>query len=232
MKTVAVVLAAGSGKRMRSNVAKQYIQVNGHPIIYYSLNVFQSSFVDDIILVVPSGDEEYCKKEIVEKYKLTKVKAIVTGGKERYNSVYNALAQISSQEYKYVFIHDGARPMIDDAILKRCLENLELYKTAVVGMPVKDTIKKVAADGMVIDTPDRNTLWQVQTPQCFDVELVKIAYDKMMQSDILINITDDAQVVENYSNACIKMVQGAYTNIKITTPEDISIAQKCLKMPF
>lgn len=231
-KTVAVVLAAGQGSRMRSDVQKQYLLLQGKPVIFYALNVFQNSFIDEIVLVVGQGEADYCRSEIVEKYCLTKVKSIVEGGRERYHSVANGLKAIDGSGY--VFIHDGARPFLTQEILMRAYEEVKLHHACVVGMPVKDTIKVVDEGGFAIHTPNRETLWQVQTPQVFTIELAKEAYGRLLEKeDELkaqgVRITDDAMVVESLLQHPVKLVAGSYENIKITTPEDMDIAGAFLK---
>lgn len=221
-KCTAIVLAAGQGKRMGTKVQKQYLEIHNKPVLYYSLKVFEESpLIDDIVLVVGENQEEYCEKEIISKYKFSKVKKIVQGGAERYNSVWNGLQEV---EDGYVFIHDGARPFINEEILKRVYDEMLVYKACVVGMPVKDTIKVSNAEGFADATPDRNMLWQIQTPQVFEATLVKEAYKKLMQSDT-IKVTDDAMVVEQMLGGKVKLVLGSYENIKITTPEDLKIAE-------
>lgn len=221
-KCTAIVLAAGQGKRMGTKVQKQYLEIHGKPVLYYSLRVFEESdLIDEIILVVGKNQKEYCEREIVSKYKIGKVKKIVQGGAERYNSVWNGLQEIKDG---YVFIHDGARPFINEEILQRVYEEMLVYKACVVGVPVKDTIKISDAEGFADMTPDRNMLWQIQTPQVFETSLVKEAYKNLMQSDT-IKVTDDAMVVEQMLGSKVKLVLGSYKNIKITTPEDLKIAE-------
>ena len=232
-KTVAIVLAAGQGKRMNSNIHKQYLLMKEKPVLYYSLKAFQESFIEEIILVVGPGEVEYCKHEIVEQFEFTKVSKIIEGGKERYHSVYNGLLA-AGPDTSYVFIHDGARPFIDDAILERAYECVQKEKACVVGMPVKDTIKIADKDGYVEHTPDRASVWMVQTPQVFEYPLVKSGYDTFIQEEQQgrtesVSITDDASVVEQYLHTAIKLVEGSYENIKITTPEDLTVAESFLK---
>ena len=222
-KVIAIVLAAGKGKRMKSDTAKQYMMLGKYPVIYYSLKQFEQSGVDEIILVVGEGEVEYCSKEIVEKFQIKKVTNIIEGGKERYESVYHALATI--KEGEYVLIHDGARPMITEEIIASSIENVKQYRACVVGVPVKDTIKFVDKDNYAKETPDRNFIWAVQTPQSFQLQIIKQAYENMMVSEDK-SVTDDAMVVERYTKQSIKMIMGSYENIKITTPEDLAIA-KC-----
>ena len=228
----AVVLAAGAGKRMQSSTKKQFLMLLEKPIIYYSLKAFQESFVDEITLVVSEEDISYCKKEIVEKYGFTKVKHITVGGKERYHSVAAGINSISRCDY--VFIHDGARPMLTNDILERAFACVQESNACVVGMPVKDTIKISDQEGFISQTPDRNLVWSVQTPQVFSYPLIKEAYEKLIRKeqelrDQGINITDDAMVVETLMEHSVKLVEGSYENIKITTPEDLKVAESFLK---
>ncbi len=232
MKTVAIVLAAGSGKRMNSSVKKQYLEVEDKPILYYSLKVFEDSFIDSITLVTSSEEVEYCKKEIIEKYSFHKVEHIITGGKERYHSVMNGLFQ--SEPCDYVFIHDGARPFINEDLLQRLNDDVVRTGACVAAMPVKDTIKIADDKGYVIKTPNRKDVWSIQTPQVFSYSLICEAYSKLRDTEEKleennISITDDAMVVEAFTKHKIKLTWGSYRNIKITTPEDLEIAKKFAK---
>ncbi len=222
-KCSAIVLAGGSGKRMGTKVQKQYLEIDGKPVLFYALNEFQkSAIIDEIILVVGEGQEEYCKKEIVDKYNITKVSQIVAGGKERFHSVWNGLQKID--EEGYVFIHDGARPFVDETIIERVFESVKQYAACVVGMPVKDTIKIADAEGYAAETPERSKVWMIQTPQVFETNLVKQAYERLMEHEDVF-VTDDAMVVETFTEHKVKLVEGSYENIKITTPEDLGIAE-------
>lgn len=226
MKTEAVVLSGGKGKRMGGDVPKQYMELGGYPLIYYTLKAFEESFIDGVILVCAEGDEEFCRKELVERYGFEKVRRIVCGGAERYHSVMAGL-KVSSAEY--VFIHDGARVFPDEEMLKRLYEDVMKYKACVAAVPVKDTIKTADENGFVKDTPDRSRLWQIQTPQVFERELILRAYEKMLKKENElkaknINITDDSMAVEMFGNVPVKLTMGSYENIKITTPEDMGIA--------
>lgn len=224
-KCTAIVLAAGQGKRMGTKVQKQYLEIQGKPILYYSLRAFEeSAVIDEIILVVGKEQKEYCQEQIVNKYGITKVKSIVEGGKERYHSVWNGLLEVTDE---YVFIHDGARPFINDAILQRAFDAVQVHRACVVGMPVKDTIKVADENGFVEETPERSRLWLIQTPQVFETALVKEAYSRLMKEDI-IKVTDDAMVVEQMLGEKVKLVEGSYENIKITTPEDMVVASALL----
>lgn len=226
-KIVAIVLAAGTGKRMQSNIPKQYLMLQDKPVLYYSLKVFEESNVDEIILVVGKDDIEYCHEKIVDRYNFKKVTKIVEGGAERYDSVYNGLNVIGYADY--VLIHDGARPFITLDIIKRTMEEVSIYNACVVGVPSKDTVKIVNEDGIVMDTPNRDMVWSVQTPQAFSYKLIKKAYDLLLsrnQEDI--KITDDAMVVEHTLKSHVKLVMGEYYNIKITTPDDLVFGENIL----
>ena len=230
-KFAAIVLSAGIGSRMQSDVPKQYMELNGYPVIYYSLKAFQDSEVSSIILVTGKNDVEYCRTEIVEKYHLDKVHKVIPGGTERYNSVYEGLKAIS--EADYVLIHDGARPMLNQEILRRSMDAAAEYGACVVGMPVKDTIKVSDENGFCKETPPRNSLWMIQTPQTFSYQVVKGAYEHVLEAiengEEVPQITDDAMMVEYATDTKVKLVQGDYRNIKITTPEDLSVASTYLK---
>lgn len=226
-KCTAIVLAAGQGKRMGTTVQKQYLEIQGKPVLYYSLNAFQQSeIIDDIILVVGEGQKEYCQTEFVDKFGFTKVSKIIYGGSERYFSVWNGLQAISNTDY--VYIHDGARPFVTEEIITRAFENVQVEKACVVGMPVKDTIKIADSNGYAEYTPNRSFVWLVQTPQVFELSLIKEAYAKLVKLES-IPATDDAMVVEQMLGKKVKLVEGSYENIKITTPEDLFVAESFLK---
>lgn len=227
-KYAAIVLAAGSGKRMNSKVHKQYLIIQDRPVLYYSLKAFEDSAVDEIVLVVGKGEEEFCRKEIVDKYGISKVKAIVEGGKERYHSVFEGLKQTSDADY--VLIHDGARPFVNQKIIRRCMLEVPEYQACVVGMPVKDTIKIADEEGYAKQTPDRKNVWMIQTPQTFSYALIYEAYEEMLKTEDAA-ITDDAMVLERTKGKKSKLIEGSYRNIKITTPEDLLIANVYLQHP-
>lgn len=230
-KITAIVLAAGSGSRMKSKTKKQFMEIKGKPVIWYSLFEFEKSRVDEIILVTGKEDIDYCKKEIVEKYNLKKIKNVVAGGSERYESVYNGLKEVTGN---IVLIHDGARPLINNEIIERSIEGTIKSDACVVGVPVKDTIKRANKEGYIIDTPNRSELWITQTPQSFKTDLVKMAYKKMKEElekgNTTLNITDDAMVVEEFTTNQVRFVQGDYKNIKVTTSEDIDIAELFIEL--
>lgn len=226
----AIVLAAGRGRRMGTKTAKQYLELQGKPVLAYALEVFeQSSVIDDILLITGEDHIDYCKKEICEKYGIKKVSAVAPGGKERYESVWKALCILKERgQSGYVMIHDGARPFLTEDILERVYRQVQTYKACVVGMPVKDTIKLIDKAGQITESPDRSFVWQAQTPQTFAIPLIIEAFEKQMKEDCS-HITDDAMVVERQMGVPVYMVEGSYRNIKITTPEDLMIAQALLR---
>ena len=218
----AVVLAAGRGKRMESSVHKQYLLLHEKPVLYYALKAFEESPVQEIVLVVGKGEIEYCQKEIVEKYGFQKISHIIEGGAERYHSVYCGLKAIKGADY--VLIHDGARPFLDEEIIKRNIQAVREYQACVAGMPSKDTVKIVDENDFAVNTPERRFVWCIQTPQVFETELITQAYKNLMEHDRE-NVTDDAMVVEQEMQIPVKLYEGSYCNIKITTPEDLDTAK-------
>ena len=232
MKTTAIVLAGGRGKRMNSAIPKQFLTIQDKPVLYYSLQAFENSFVDSIILVVSEDDREYCQREIVEKYHFQKVKKIVSGGKERYHSVLNGIK--AAEDCDYIFVHDGARPFVSQDMLQRLLDCVKTEHACVAGMPVKDTIKIADESGYIASTPKRDLVWMIQTPQVFSFNLIKKAYLLLEENEYSllekgISITDDAMVVETLMGEKVKLVEGSYRNIKITTPEDLTVAEGFLR---
>lgn len=223
-RLVAVILAAGRGKRMGSDLPKQYLMLNGKPVVCHSLDVMEHcSFVDDIVLVVGIGEREYIKEQIVEFYGYRKVTQIVEGGKERYHSVANALCSIDEHipDAEYVLIHDGARPYLEEAMLNRLWDGVRESDACIAAVPVKDTVKIVDENGVIRSTPDRSTLWAAQTPQAFRFTVIRDAYRELFRSGQTNGITDDAQVLERMTGKACRIVEGSYRNIKITTPEDL-----------
>lgn len=233
-KTAAIVLAAGQGKRMNSKVQKQYLLLDGKPVLYYSLKALEESFIEEVVLVAGSNETEYCRREIVEKYGFTKVKYIVEGGKERYHSVYAGICALKKGNADYVMIHDGARPFLNADILHRALDAVRTYQACVVGMPSKDTVKLADEKGFAVKTPPRDRVWVIQTPQTFAHQLIEQAYTMLIEreAELLaegVQITDDAMVVELLTNCPVRLTEGSYENIKITTPEDMQIAELWLR---
>ena len=232
MKNVAIVLAAGSGKRMQSDVKKQYMQIADKPLIYYALHTFeQSDIITDVILVTGADDIDFCKQDIVEEYGFSKVRDIVAGGKERYHSVMAGIDAISkSGGCEYVFIHDGARPFVDEAMLGRLYEDVKVTEACVAAVKSKDTVKLANTADYVVSTPNRDLTWIIQTPQVFEYELIKEAYGILKEEECGlpcqgIVVTDDAMVVETWTKHRVKLTVGRYENIKVTTPDDVIMAE-------
>lgn len=225
MKNSVIICAAGVGKRMNSVIAKQYIELQGKSILAHTVDAFEKSDdINEIVIVTGSEDTDFVKKDIVEKYGCKKVKNVVAGGKERQNSVYNGLKAVSA-DTDIVIVHDGVRPFISNEDIKKIIEETKIYKACVSGVRVKDTIKICDNDGNITSTPDRAALWAAHTPQVFEFELLKKAYEKAFEDNIL--GTDDSMLVERLG-VKVKMVEGSYNNIKITTPEDLYIGENIL----
>lgn len=216
----AIILAGGRGKRMGSDISKQFIIVNGKPILYYTITRFlECKEIDKIILVLPKDEIDYCKKYVLDKYSLN-VDYIIEGGEERQDSVYNGLLKADGGEI--VLIHDGARPFVSKRIINDGIKYANLYGAAAPGVTPKDTIKVKSEESFSIDTPERSSLIAVQTPQVFKYDLIKKCHEKVKEEKLI--VTDDTMVVEKYGNK-VYLYDGEYTNIKITTPEDLLIAE-------
>lgn len=227
-KSLAIILAAGSGKRMGLHQKKQFLSLAEKPLFIHSLEVLEEADIDDMMLVI--GKEDAAEiKEILSAYTFTKLRAIVYGGAERYLSVYEALKQ--SEGYAKVLIHDSARPLLNTALVSRVVNALEKEPAVVPVVAVKDTIRMATADMYSKETPDRRTLFAIQTPQGFHYRKLKSAYEELMKDEKLQDgITDDAMVLERVYDIKAKFVDGDYRNIKITTIEDLAIAQALVQM--
>ena len=287
-RVTAILLAAGRGTRMGSGIRKQFMELAGRPVLSWSLNVLAlSPIVTEIVLVIPAGgganksaeeEQEHIRRLFIDplpEAAAAKVRALVPGGAERYNSVYNGLEAIQ-WPCDYVFIHDGARPLITEEMLEKLFRAVQEYKAVVAASPSKDTVKITDDSGFVQSTPDRSRVWNIQTPQCFEYELVKSSYEKIIgaasnaapaaaetdsakttelnragadaasdtapaaafadfagaghqNSQTPLKITDDAMVVEYASDIKVRPVDTGYQNIKITTPEDLLVAEVFLR---
>jgi 2-C-methyl-D-erythritol 4-phosphate cytidylyltransferase len=227
MKVIALVPAAGMGKRMGAEINKQYLLLAGKPILAHTLQVFQDTpFIDDIYVVIPAAEIPYCQEHVVERHGLTKVRQIVPGGAERQYSVMNGLqAAAEAGDDDVVLIHDGVRPFVPPRVLERAVEMARLHDGALVAVPAKDTIK-VVVDGIVRATPPREDLWLAQTPQAFRYAVIRAAHEIAAAERYL--GTDDASLVERLGKD-IHIVVGDYRNIKITTPEDLVLAEALMK---
>ncbi len=236
VRCTAVLLAAGKGTRLGGDLPKQYRDIAGIPLAARSLQALAASeIITDIVMVIPEGDEAYVREHIFAAVPeaAEKVRAFAAGGAERYDSVANGLEAIC-WPCSYVFIHDGARPFIDKESLRRLYAAVKECGAAVAGMPSKDTVKMAGDDGNVSSTPDRSHVWIIQTPQVFERTLITQAYREMKEKlpELTaqgIHITDDAMVAEQMKQAKVRLVEASYRNIKITTPEDIAVAEAFLK---
>ncbi|MEY8001898.1 2-C-methyl-D-erythritol 4-phosphate cytidylyltransferase [Clostridium sp. Mt-5] len=221
----AIIVAAGKGKRMKSNINKQFINIEGKPVLYYSIDAFNRNPLIDSIVVVCGRDEiEYCRENVVKKYSLDKVVKIIEGGRERQNSVFNGLKVLKN--CGIVLIHDGARPLVTSKIIEDGIRYSNMYGACACGMKPKDTIKIKSENGFSRTTLNREELFLVQTPQCFKYDLIYGCHKKVIEEKI--QVTDDTMVVEHYGNK-VYLYEGSYDNIKITTPEDLNIAETILK---
>ncbi len=230
VRAFAVIPAAGMGKRMGASINKQYLLLKGKPIVAHTLQLFQDSpAISGIILVIPADEIPYCREEVVERFSLSKVIEIVPGGKERQHSVMNGLSVLKryAGDEDVVVIHDGVRPFIDEKMLQESIALASEGSGALTGVPVKDTIK-VVENGFVIDTPDRSALWHAQTPQSFRYGLILQMHEMAAQEGFL--GTDDCSLLERYGEK-VRIITGSYRNIKITTPEDLLLAEEFIKNP-
>jgi len=223
----ACVLAAGKGRRMNMDINKQYYPIRGIPILARTLMVFEkSSIVDGVVLVVNQSDLDYCRENIVNKYDIRKVKKIVAGGRERLESSYIGVMSVP-EEADIILIHDGARPFVTESIINDAVAGAREYGASCVCVPVRDTIKVSDVNGFISQTPSRKNLYMSQTPQCFKRDLILQAMDGIMSGNGVLKadmVTDDAQLVEALGYR-VKIVAGSYSNIKITTSEDLYLAE-------
>jgi len=225
-KIYAIVVAAGKGERMASDVAKQYILLCGKPVILYSLEIFDSiDAIDGIVLVVAACDVSYVCESLLTKHTLKKKVSVVIGGFNRQQSVLNGLNSIP-HDADFVVIHDGVRPLITEQIVSNGIDEAANHGAVAVGVPVKDTIKIVDSQNFISSTPMRDELWIVQTPQIFRYETIFAAHKKALEDGFI--GTDDSILAER-SGVSVKMIKGSYRNIKITTSEDLILAQELIK---
>ncbi|MCL6605852.1 MAG: 2-C-methyl-D-erythritol 4-phosphate cytidylyltransferase [Paenibacillus sp.] len=214
-----VIVAAGRGTRMGTAESKQFLLLQDKPIVVHTLEVFQHhELISEIVLVTGEEDIERCKEWITD-YKLGKVTAVISGGSERQHSVYKGLQKLKTQ---WVMVHDGVRPFVQPNQLEACFQRAKKMGASVLAVPVKDTIKQVDDAGIVISTPDRRSLWAIQTPQTFRLSELKAAYELAEREGYV--GTDDSSLAER-AGISVSVVEGSYSNIKITTPEDLDFAE-------
>lgn len=223
--TSVIIPAAGQGQRMNAPINKQYLTIHGKPILAYTLDVFEKcALIKEIILVINKDEFKICHQRVLKPYRYSKVK-LVEGGSTRQQSVYKGLKAVNPKT-DIVMIHDGARPNIQESVIIQSIYETMEHKATVVGVPAKNTIKVINADGFVEYTPNRDYLVEIQTPQTFEYQLLRRAHENAIDEDV--EGTDDAFLVERLGCA-VKIVTGHYTNIKITTPEDLIIAESIIK---
>lgn len=226
MAVLALIPAAGLGRRMGADVSKQFLTLTGRSILAHTLDIFQSSpLVDAIILVVPRAEQSLCRQQVLDKGNYSKLRSLVDGGAERQDSVCNGLRASEAVAEDVILIHDGVRPLFSPAVLPQLIDTATQVGGAVVGVPVKDTVKQVSG-GKIVATPERSSLWLAQTPQAFPFAVINEAHQRALADGFA--GTDDASLVERLGKP-VAMVQGDYRNLKITTPEDLVVAEALLR---
>lgn len=225
MKTVVIIPSGGAGRRMGGEVAKQYLLLAGVPILLHTLKVFQCHpWINEIILVVPQTDLIGVEREIIKPNELSKIGHVIAGGKERQDSVNNALQHIC-EEHEIILVHDGVRPFVTDDIIERAIESAKIFGSVAVGMPIRDTVKTVDESGRVSGTIPREGLWLTQTPQAFRREVILAAYERARAEGYY--GTDDASLAER-AGIPVQMIRGHADNIKVTTPDDLARGERIL----
>lgn len=224
MKTYAVIAAAGSGSRMKNEVNKQFLLLDGVPVLAYTLRAFDRAAAIDEVIVVTRPQDILIVSDLVREFGIQKATAILPGGETRQESVRRGLASVGKDDL--VLIHDGARPLVSPGLIDRIADALHTAEAVAPGVPVKDTIKEVGADGRIAKTLDRASLVQIQTPQGFRSGLLHAAHAQALRDGVA--ATDDCTLLEALGVA-VTVIPGEYTNIKITTPEDLAVAEGLLR---
>ena len=226
VKVTALIPAAGMGRRMGRKVAKQFLPLGDKPMLAHTLLMFQrASEIDDIIPILSQEDMESCLRDVIEQFHITKVRTLVVGGKERQDSVMNGLRKLE-KDASIVLVHDGVRPFVTAEMIRESVEHAKKGECVAVGVPLKDTIKEVDDRRQVRHTLERSRLWAIQTPQAFPVKTLKRAYEEAYKHNVY--GTDDAMLAER-AGFTVRVIMGSYENIKITTPEDLILAEEILK---
>jgi 2-C-methyl-D-erythritol 4-phosphate cytidylyltransferase len=219
----AIIVAAGQGLRMGGPVSKQYLSLAGVPILGRTLNVFEKSgLFEEIIVVVGAADKEHCARQVFDKTKMARSVRIVAGGRDRQESVYNGLEASNGHDDDTVLIHDGVRPFVSEDTLVQCLEAVKTHGTCIAAVPACDTLKQIGANGRITETLPRDAVWLAQTPQGFRLGQIRAAHRQARQEGFV--GTDDAQLVERLGQT-VMVVPGSRVNIKITTPDDLLLAE-------
>ncbi len=222
-QVVAIIPAAGIGARMGFEKAKQFMDLCGKPILAVTLSHFQKcNLVDKIVLVVSQDDVDYCKREIVDRYKLSKVFKVIVGGKRRQDSVRNGVEAVADS-CRWVLIHDGVRPLVTNGLIERVIKVAKDFRAVITGLPVKETVKEIDGQGSVLRSVDRSQLWLIQTPQIFRWEDINLAHQEAVKHGWE-EATDDAFLIEKMGIP-VKIIEGEGNNIKVTTPQDLDIAR-------
>ena len=226
MKTVVIIPAGGTGRRMGGEIPKQYLSLAGIPILVHTLREFQRSpLVDEILLVVPGGDVAEVRRDVIGRYDFSKISLVIAGGSERQDSVRNALVHVRD-EHEIILVHDGVRPFVTEALIERAVAGAKAFGAVTVGVPVRDTVKAVDAAGRVVKTVLREGLWLTQTPQAFRREVILAAYERAAADGFY--GTDDASLVERMGIP-VRMIPGDADNIKVTTPEDLARGERMIR---
>lgn len=216
-----IVAAAGKGSRMQAELNKIFLEFSGKPVLAHTLSVLEGCHaIDEIIIVTSECDMLGCK-DIAEEFGISKLTSITLGGKERQDSVRNALKEVS-EKAGIVLIHDAARPLVTEQVINDVIENVICCGAAAPGVPCKNTLKLADTEGFIADTPDRSRLYEIQTPQGFSHDLIVRAHENAVKNNL--SGTDDCFLVEQLGNR-VKISRGDYRNIKITTPEDLPLAE-------
>jgi len=229
MKATVLVPAAGMGRRMGGALSKQYLNLAGRPILTHTLSLFERHpLIEHIYPIVPPHEISFCQQQIIAPFEFTKVRRIIPGGEQRQDSVRYGLRALAEdgldQDERVILIHDGVRPLFNPGLIEELLRAVNKHGACVVGVPAKDTIKEVVS-GMICGTPERKRLWQAQTPQGFLFELINGAFCQAEVDGFA--GTDDASLLERMGQP-VAILQGDYRNIKVTTPEDLVIANALL----
>lgn len=227
MSVCAVVPAGGTGTRMGGTVPKQFLELNGKPILYYTLKTLQDcGIISELILVVPEKEYDNACTDWLGKPEI--VTKVVVGGEKRQDSVYNGFCELSPQT-EIVLVHDGVRPFLSHQMIQKSVDAAREYGAAITAIPVNDTIKKVDDSGLVSQTVDREGLWRVQTPQVFRYELLQEAFKKANSEKFY--GTDEGTLIEHLGKP-VKVVEGSEQNIKITRPEDLRLSEIFISKAF
>jgi len=222
-KTLAIIPAAGAGVRLRTDKAKQFLDLNGKPLLALTLEKFQvCSAIDGITLVVPLDEVDYCQREIIDKYDLTKVEKVVVGGTRRQDSVRLGI-EASGGNRELVLIHDGVRPLVSPGLIERAVAAAKIDRAVITALPAKETVKGVGGNGLITKTYDRRQIWLVQTPQVFRFEDILMAHQRALREGWE-EVTDDALLVERIGIP-VKVIGGSENNIKVTTPHDLEFVR-------